>query len=32
VPSNPQITKREISEKSTTDGKLKVNITVEAQK
>ncbi len=31
VPSNPQIIKRAISDKSTTDGKLNVNITVEAQ-
>jgi len=31
VPTNPQITKREIDGKSSLDGKLKVNITVEAQ-
>lgn len=32
IPSNPQITKRNIDAKTSVDGKLKVSITVEAQK
>lgn len=31
IPTNPRITKKEIASKSTADGKLKVNLTVEAQ-